>query len=60
MDDHSRSQSFDPFGPCGSPTLTCERIEALIGTVEGYPRSHHSYPKFPSSRAPFQNGGRKH
>ena len=28
MDDHSRSQSFDP-GQHGSPTLTRQRIEAL-------------------------------
>ena len=29
MEDHSRSQSFDPFGQRGSPTLTRKRIEAL-------------------------------
>ena len=31
-----------------------------IGMIEGHPRSHHSYLKFPSSHAPFQNGSRKH
>jgi len=27
-----------------------------IGAIEGYSRSHLSYPKTPSSLAPFQNG----
>ena len=36
------------------------RTTETIGTIEGYPRNHHSYPTTPSSDAPFQNGGRKH
>ena len=29
MDDHSRSQSFGPFGQRGKPMMTRKRIEAL-------------------------------